>query len=156
MPEYLQSPKLSKILTELCYLQFLRSLFQHHLTIIAAYILNYIETRAKRCRDFRAWKAGQIQTRTPLSVSYKAVLDHEITRPPKFALSIALRKYNWLELHNSLLFTHTSFLYIILFRCNASDATHRMQCIGCNASDATHQTRHTGCKAPPCFFDLDF
>jgi len=27
MPEYLQSPELSKILTELCYLQFLRRFF---------------------------------------------------------------------------------------------------------------------------------
>jgi len=45
MPSYLQSLKSSKILTELRYLQFLRSIVQQHLTITTAYIPDYIEPK---------------------------------------------------------------------------------------------------------------
>ena len=46
---------------------------------------------AKSYRDLRAWKAGNFQTKAPLSVGYKAVLVHEFARPPKFALRLLNR-----------------------------------------------------------------
>jgi len=54
MPKYFQSTKLNKILTELRYLQFLRSFVQQHLTTITAYIPDYIETYYIECPNFRA------------------------------------------------------------------------------------------------------
>ena len=87
MPEYFQSPKLSKILTELRYYTNLRSFLtesSYNISIHPQLRPDY----GQKYRDLRAWKAGKFQTRTPLSVSYKAVLDHEITRPPKFALRL--------------------------------------------------------------------
>ena len=85
MPEYLQSLKLNKILTELRYLQFLRSIIQQHLTLQQHTALTISSLRIK-VPNFRAWKAGQIQSKTPLSVSYKCILVPEVARPHKFAL----------------------------------------------------------------------
>ena len=81
MPKYLQSTKLSKILTELYYLQFLRSIIQQHLTIITAYIPDYIETITLNARTFVPRK----------SADFRATRRSWITRSPgisKFALRL--------------------------------------------------------------------
>ena len=54
-------------------------------------------------------KSAKSSVKTPLSVGYKAVLDHEITRPPKFALP--LQKHNCPESRIGPVFTNVSFLY---------------------------------------------
>jgi len=81
MPKYLQSTKLSKVLTELHYLQFLRSIIQQHLTIITAYIPDYIETITLSARTFVPRK----------SADFRATRRSWITRSPgipKFALRL--------------------------------------------------------------------
>jgi len=65
----------------------------------------------KSYRDLRAWKAGKFQTKAPLSVGYKAVLDHEITRPPKFALRLLNR--NWLLCLQTQIFMDTFFIFFL-------------------------------------------
>jgi len=88
MPKYLQSTKLNKILTELHYLQFLQSILQQHLTIITAYISDYIETIILNARTFVPRK----------SVDFRATRRSWITRSPgipEFALR--LPKHNCLE-----------------------------------------------------------
>ena len=69
MPQSLQSLELNEILTELCYLQFLRSIIQQHLTIRTAYIPDYNETNARtfvprKSADLRATRRSWI-TRSP-------------------------------------------------------------------------------------------
>jgi len=81
MPKYLQSTKLSKVLTELHYLHFLRSIIQQHLTITTAYIPDYIETITLSARTFVPRK----------SADFRATRRSWITRSPgipKFALRL--------------------------------------------------------------------
>jgi len=81
MPKYLQSTKLSKDLTELHYLQFLRSIIQQHLTIITVYIPDYIETNTLSAQTFVPRKSADV----------RATRRSWITRSPgipKFALRL--------------------------------------------------------------------
>ena len=108
MPKYLQSTKLNKILTELHYLQFLRSISQQRLTIIAAYISDYIETITLNARTFVPRK----------SADFRATRRSWITRSPgipKFALR--LPKHNWQQRWNHRGSRHNLFIHCGWLHC---------------------------------------